>query len=93
MNDNREITISKEEYDNLKACQIRLKLYQSTLFNNAEYSEWRKSGVTFDEEKIYESLKIIDVKTASMIEEACAKQKADKEKAEKPSFPEIKKED
>ena len=90
----REITITKDEYDNLMRSKSLLDLYRETLKNCAVYSEWRKSGVSFDEERILDMIRIFDWKEASYIEQECNRQKREKEEAEaeKPSFPEIKKE-
>lgn len=108
----REITITKDEYDNLMLSDYLLALYRETLKRCCVYSEWRKSGVSFDEERILDTIRIFDQKEAWYIETECDRQKRLKEDAEaeamnrfskaeaevitvgaeKPSFPEIKKE-
>lgn len=101
MNDLTLITITKAEYDKLKRFENLFELYRETLKRCAVYSEWRKNGVSFDEEKIMDTITIFDTVWATIIKDECKRQKEAKERekakerenAEKPSFPEIKKED
>lgn len=93
----REITISKDEYDNLKERDALCTALENLIDVSAKPCGYLYEGISYDDERITEGLEVIHNQLFTIIKNRFSKAEAEvitvTVGADKPSFPEIKKED